>query len=168
MSGFGRTERFMAAATFGSGVGNRSRSLQATARSQRRDGRARRRAPRAAEQAHDLAVRWKLQGREVRIVLGGDQRPSEADGMTRLTRSTSTSGHGRADQVVPAHQGSVTESRELTGEAAHQALSSRASRRDGWHLAHDAADVDRVQEFRKASSAFSARTSVRPARSPSA
>ena len=45
-----------------------------------------------AEQAPDLAVPLELQGGQVRLVLGGDQRQAAADVHERgSTRSTSTS-----------------------------------------------------------------------------
>ena len=50
------------------------------------------------EQANDLAVRWRLQGREMRLVLGGGQRQSAPDVHDQAQQARSlAAGQPRAD-----------------------------------------------------------------------
>ena len=63
-----------------------------------------------ATQANDLAVPLELQGGQVRLVLGGDQRHAEADVHDAAERSRPQSaGDGRADADVSAVQDLVTD-----------------------------------------------------------
>ena len=110
-----------------------------------------------AEQANDLAVRLELQGGQVRLVLGGDQRQAAADvhdAAEHLPLDQPVT--RRADARVPADQrpgdGRVV---ELRGQEARSSRSSRGQpdAPDGtWRMAQ--ADVDRVQEFRKCIECF--------------
>ena len=109
-------------------------------RSRRGHGRARRRARDPGEAGAGPRVPLELQGRQVRLVLGGDQRQAEADVHDAAGRAAGRqAGHGRADAGVPARQGSRDRRLvELRGQEADQAVQAAQARRAGRHLAHAA------------------------------
>ena len=98
----------------------------------------------------------ELQGRQVRLVLGGDQRHAATDVHDAAQRAAARKArHHRADEGLSAHQGSGHRRvLELPGQEEDQAFKPRPpDAPDGtWRMAQ--ADIDRVQEFRKCIECF--------------
>ncbi len=109
-----------------------------------------------AEQAPGPGLPLELQGRQVRLVLGRDQRQAEADVHDADRRTADRQAdHGRTDARVPAHEGSGH--RRLLELRAEEAIKPFKPRKpdaaDGtWRMQQD--DIDRVQEFRKCIECF--------------
>ena len=109
-----------------------------------------------ATQANDLAVPLELQGRQVRLLLGGDQRQAAAHVHDAARPCPDRrADHGRADAGLPVDEGPRDRRVvELRGQEEDQAVQAAPARRpDGtWRM--EQADVDRVQEFRKCIECF--------------
>ena len=126
-------------------------------RSLRGHGRARRRAPRPGRSGAGPGVPLELQGRQVRLVLGGDQRPAEADvhdaaEHARPDRSRSRSSRcGRSRSIKDLVTDVSWNFRVKPGIKKFTPRKPDAA--DGtWRMAQR--DIDRVQEFRKCIECF--------------
>ena len=137
--------------------GDAARSRTIATDGLRRHGRARRRAPDPGRTGARPRRALELQGRQVRLVLGRDQRQAAADVHDAAEHARSArAGDRRADARVPADQGPRHRRLvELPRQEERSSSSSRASptRADGtWRMAQE--DIDRVQEFRKCIECF--------------
>ena len=107
---------------------------------ERRHGRARRRARDSGEAGQRSRLPLELQGRQMRLVLGRDQRQAQADVHDAAGPAAGRpADHGRADARVPARQGPRDRRLvELRGQEADQGVHAAQARRAGRHLAHAA------------------------------
>ena len=98
----------------------------------------------------------ELQGRQMRLLLGGGQRHAEADVHDAAERSAARqAGDGRADEGISARQGSGDGCLvEFRGEETDQEVQAAPARRRRRHMANAQEDIDRVQEFRKCIECF--------------
>ena len=109
-----------------------------------------------ADQAQRSRGALELQGRQVRLLLRGDQRQAAADVHDAARRrSPRRAGHGRADEGLPADQ--RPGHRRVLELRVKKTIKPFKPRQpdapDGtWRMAQ--ADVDRVQEFRKCIECF--------------
>ena len=123
---------------------------------ERGHGRARCRSPDPGRAGERPGCPLELQSGQMRVVLRGDQRQSEADVHDAAEHARSQrAGHRRTDQAFPLIKDLVTDVSWNFQVKKTSSRSSRASRtRPTAHGGCSSAEVDRVQEFRKCIECF--------------